>query len=243
MKWQAPWSADTSVFRPVSSSVNSAHASATMLDIASQCPDRMQLTALIRYLSDHITHDEAFRVVLVLTDSNPLTDYPHWRHTGRVLRERMRMAATERWTAIYVPLTEATGMHKVHYTWGATFVIEALFASDPTKNYVLWDHDAAPTILYELDDLAEVLLLSTPTTWADGSTAENRHIAVIGIAEKCSPVNACIVYFRKELSPMFPCPADSIEEAVSRVMARRAGIVADAWEQRFPPRENRIHLP
>ena len=123
--------------RPSTSPGSNNSAAPAKPDIASQCPDKTRLTAPLAYLANHITHDDAFlqaNVVLVLTDSNPLTDYPHWHHTGRIIRERLKMVAAERWTAVYVPLTEATGMHKVHYTWGATFVIEALFASDPTKN-------------------------------------------------------------------------------------------------------------
>ena len=91
-----------------------------------------------------------------------------------------------------------------------------------------------PTVLYKVDDLVEVLLLSFPSTWAYGSTTKNVDIAVIGIAEKCSPVNAGIVFFRKENFPTFQGQANSIKEAISRILARRERIVADAWEHHFP---------
>ena len=50
----------------------------------------------------------------------------------------------ERWAFIVIPLSSATGLSNVHYTWGATFVIEALLAICDGKHYVMMDHDAAP---------------------------------------------------------------------------------------------------
>ena len=63
------------------------------------------------------------------------------------------MSKGERWTAVFVPLNDNTGLGDVHYTWGATFFLEALMAISADKHYIVWDHDAAPVVLYEVQDL------------------------------------------------------------------------------------------
>ena len=143
------------------------------------------------------------------------------------------MSSKEKWTVIYVPLNEATEMHRVHYTWGSPFVLEALVAADPFKHYVLWDHDAAPTVLYEVDELRELLTQSSMVNWSTGARADASDIAVIGIAERCSPVNAGIVFFRKENFPRFHTVATCSEEISRRVIERRKYLVVEALAHRF----------
>ena len=108
--------------------------------IGSELVTLAHLRTLVTFLHNKVLHESSFMeadVVVVLTDSNPLTEYPHWRHTSRVFRERIRMSNSERWTVVVVPLTDETGLGSVHYTWGSPFVLEALMAAAPGKHYPL----------------------------------------------------------------------------------------------------------
>ena len=49
----------------------------------------------------------------------------------------------EKTTAIYVPISQATGIEKVRFTWAGTFVLEALCLAYPTVNFALIDSDCA----------------------------------------------------------------------------------------------------
>ena len=67
----------------------------------------------------------------------------------------------EKTTAIHVPISAATGLQGVHYTWAGPVVLEALCLAFPTTNFVLTDTDCVPTSLFEVAELVNLLVDKT----------------------------------------------------------------------------------
>ena len=63
----------------------------------------------------------------------------------------------KRSTAIHVPISEDTGLHRVHFTWAGTFVLESLVFLFPDKHFVLIDTDCVPASLFEIKELARLM--------------------------------------------------------------------------------------
>ncbi len=122
-------------------------------------PDRSKL---YQYVHSALFRDDAFaeaNVILVLTDTRDIKGQEHWPHTARLIIERCRMVSQhgELWTPIYIPLCNDTGLELIHYTWGGVYVLEALALLFPGKIHIMWDHDAAPTSLWEVQDVVPCL--------------------------------------------------------------------------------------
>ena len=103
-------------------------------------PREAQLLQLCEFLLAHIVRESAFiqaDTVLLLTDTEPLAKYAHWTHTGRLLQQRLLMSKGEKWTVVVIPINEQTGLQDVHYTWGATFVLEAIMNIAPLAS-IMW---------------------------------------------------------------------------------------------------------
>ena len=64
----------------------------------------------------------------------------------------------EHTTAIHVPIGACTGLNRVHFTWAGTFVLKAFVYLFPNKNFVLIDTDCVPTSLFEVEELARLML-------------------------------------------------------------------------------------
>ncbi len=69
---------------------------------------------------------------------------------------------------------------------GGSFVLEALAMLFPDKTYIMWDHDAAPTSLWDVQDIAELYDMANP---GKGTPL------VYAISENNSALNAGIVIF------------------------------------------------
>ena len=67
----------------------------------------------------------------------------------------------EKTTAIHFPISAATGLQGVHYTWAGPVVLEALCLAFPTINFVLTDTDCVPTSLFEVAELVNLLVDKT----------------------------------------------------------------------------------
>ena len=50
-----------------------------------------------------------------------------------------------------------SGLHRVHFTWAGTFVLESLVYLFPDKHFVLIDTDCVPTSLFEIEELARLM--------------------------------------------------------------------------------------
>ena len=59
-------------------------------------------------------------VIVLLSDSRQPNSIPHLGHTLPWWQDRSRWAGPgqERWSCIWVPVDETTGLHRVHHTWG-----------------------------------------------------------------------------------------------------------------------------
>ena len=91
----------------------------------------------------------------------PGTNCPdHWPYFAPWIKGRCEVIGyrQERTTAIYVPISQTTGLNEVHYTWAGTFVLEALCTVYPTINFALMDSDCVPTALFEIADLVTLMI-------------------------------------------------------------------------------------
>ena len=61
--------------------------------------------------------------------------------------------AQERCDVVFMPICQASGLHKVHPTWAGTFVLAALSLLFPRLHIVLLDSDCVPVTLFEVEDL------------------------------------------------------------------------------------------
>ena len=108
--------------------------------------------------------------------------------------ERTTWCKKEKWHAIHIPLDGTSGLDGVHYTWGAVFAIEALTVKYPGKYFILWDYDAAPTALYEVEDVIKWTSVGASLAHPEWSPQEVRP-GITVVSERMSAVNAGIVYF------------------------------------------------
>ena len=126
--------------------------------------------------------------IVVLSDTRDLASIPHWRHTSRFLTERTCYQGPngDKWFVLFVPSNE----FQLHYTWTSVFVLRALAFLLPRADLMLWDHDAAPLTLFEVDELVAL---------AKSSCLQYRFayksIGAILCTELSSTANAGIVFF------------------------------------------------
>ena len=93
-----------------------------------------------RNLADHKRHDATL---------------PHWPAAARWWHSRLKLIGPhkEKTELLFFPVSETTGLHHVHPTWAATFVLAALVAVFPGLNFALLDSDCLPVTLFEIEDL------------------------------------------------------------------------------------------
>ena len=73
------------------------------------------------------------------------------------LFDRTRHRKNERWYLLAVPLDESTGLHRVQVTWAVAFIMEFLTVGFPMKHFIVMDHDAAFTSLFDVQDLINIV--------------------------------------------------------------------------------------
>ena len=106
---------------------------------------------------------EAIHTVYIFVDNRPLDDArlcpEFWKSFCPWMKARASTIGPlrERTTAIHVPICEVTGLHRVHFTWAGTFVLESLVYLFPDKHFVLIDTDCVPTSLFEIEELARLM--------------------------------------------------------------------------------------
>lgn len=93
---------------------------------------------------------------------------------------------------IELPVTAATGLHRV----GGVFAAEAIAAPRPRWHLILADTDVAPTALFEVDELLEMVHRLTPDLMFPAS----RPVVLIGTEPYCD-VNAGFILFAAERDP------------------------------------------
>jgi len=113
-------------------------------------------SVLWTFLAETVAHDAVFKAahtVLILTDNRPFHQISHIAPVFRMLYERCQIEGEERWAALFVQATDTNSLLNVHYVWAGPYVLEGLMYLYPGKHYILLDHDAAPTALWEVADL------------------------------------------------------------------------------------------
>ena len=106
---------------------------------------------------------EAIHTVYIFVDNRPLDDARLCPEVWKSFCPWMKARAStigplrERTTAIHIPICEVTGLHRVHFTWAGTFVLESLVYLFPDKHFVLIDTDCVPTSLFEIEELARLM--------------------------------------------------------------------------------------
>ena len=101
------------------------------------------------------SEEKAVDVMIVLTDTNALEDYPHWRYVEDTLKKRMnyRGPAQERWGYCYIQVQAENGLNQVHFTWSLVHVMEVLHTLFLHKHILMADHDACFVGLVEFESL------------------------------------------------------------------------------------------
>ena len=95
--------------------------------------------------------------ILLVTDDRDFTSIVHLSHTLRPILARASVvedAHPERWEAAFITPSPDNGCDNMHYCWAAVRLMEFIAVAAPTKHIIILDHDAAPTTLFNVSDLA-----------------------------------------------------------------------------------------
>ena len=117
---------------------------------------------MFRYLLAHFEHVRWMTTVFVLGHNRELHGILHpTRNTFTLAHCRSMVEkstcyvngpAKELCDLLFVPISQAAGLHKVHPTWAGTFVLAALTLMFPSVHLVLLDSDCVP-VTFEVADL------------------------------------------------------------------------------------------
>ena len=132
--------------------------------------------------------------ILILTDTDCLSSErisKHFMHIGPILFDRTTISGfhDEHWAILY----HKTDNHdpKIHCTWAAVFLLEALIAAAPWKHYILQDHDDTPLALFEVRQLVNLV----KTFHLPFFTRDEADLCMIVQNEESTPANAGQVIF------------------------------------------------
>ena len=130
---------------------------------------RADRTKLFQWVNDHLGWISHYDTIYVFVDNRSLAgpDAPdYWPLLAPWIRSRCAVVGPylEKTTAIHFPISAATGLQGVHYTWAGAVVLEALCLVFPTINFVLIDTDCVPTSLFEVAELVNLLVDKTTRT-------------------------------------------------------------------------------
>ena len=127
---------------------------------------RADRNQLFQWVNDHLGWISQYDTIYVFVDNRSLAspDAPdYWPLLAPWIRSRCEVVGPylEKTTAIHFPISAATGLQGVHYTWAGAVVLEALCLVFPTVNFVLTDTDCVPTSLFEVAELVNLLVDKT----------------------------------------------------------------------------------
>ena len=161
-------------------------------------PSRINHLQLFAWITDHLAWLSHYDTVYVFVENRDLpgTNCPdHWPYFAPWIKGRCEVIGyrQERTTAIYVPISQTTGLDEVHYTWAGTFVLEALCTVYPTINFALIDSDCVPTALFEIADLVTLMT-------DQASREEAMQSYTMASAHDCPPAVLLMTESRAELN-------------------------------------------
>ena len=130
---------------------------------------RADRAKLFQWVNDHLGWISHYDTIYVFVDNRSLAgpDAPdYWPLLAPWIRSRCTVVGPylEKTTAIHFPISDATGLQGVHYTWAGAVVLEALCLVFPTINFVLTDTACVPTSLFEVAELVNLLVDKTTRT-------------------------------------------------------------------------------
>jgi hypothetical protein len=164
--------------------------------------------------------------ILVITDTDALSSsriQKHFDKIGPILFDRTTIQGPfgEQWAVAF----QRTNQHdqKIHCTWSAVFLIEALATTAPWKHYVLQDHDDTPTSLFEVQQLVNLV----NTFHLPYFTSKDAHPGMLIQNEESTPGNAGQVIFatrntRKETAIVSPQQIfEKLQHERSQIVSRK----------------------
>ena len=163
---------------------------------------RVDRTKLFQWVNDHLGWISHYDTIYVFVDNRSLAgpDAPdYWPLLAPWIRTRCEVVGPylEKTTAIHFPISAATGLQGVHYTWAGAMVLEALCLVFPTANLVLIDTDCVPTSLFEVAELVNLMVDKTTRaiTMQHHTMASSTHCppAVLLATEAKAELNAGLV--------------------------------------------------
>ena len=107
----------------------------------------------------------------------------------------------DKWYVLFVP----SAQFNIHYIWTTVYVLRALALLLPEADLLMWDHDAAPTTLFEVNEL-----VSLATKACLPYRFLFKAIGAILCTELCSTANAGIVVFLGSTKVCRPMNATSL---------------------------------
>ena len=130
---------------------------------------RADRAKLFQWVNDHLGWISHYDTIYAFVDNRSLAgpDAPdYWPLLAPWIRSRCAVVGPylEKTTAIHFPISAATGLQGVHYTWAGAVVLEALCLAFPTINFVLIDTACVPTSLFEVAELVNLLVDKTTRT-------------------------------------------------------------------------------
>ena len=202
----------------------------------------------------NLTRDPQFAsadTVMVLTDNRPLSVHTpglaYLKHTMPWLIDRTRHKKNEQWYLLAVPLDASTGLHQVQVTWAVAFIMEFLTVGFPSKHFIVMDHDAAFTSLFDVQDL--INMVSKISAFAHCPTVLNETPAqlevpqpgIILVSENNTISNAGIIFMLKSANTSnSPTGPDQWQESIHE--ARTAFIATGRTARKADPTAQQQYL-
>ncbi len=179
-------------------------------------------TVLRKLLPDlRVIVEEQVHTLYVLTDTRPLGEIAHAKPFVAFLHNRLAHKGPHQETtsAIYYQLGPGSGMEQVHYTSAGPMLLSLIRTVLPAVHLVLMDHDTCLTCLWEINELAQLVvnsvdeppppppppqgaLVPPPSLWSLGPEGKDAAVprkkartSVILITEEVYDANAGLVIF------------------------------------------------
>ena len=161
--------------------------------------------SLFGYILARMSHLRFMSTVYVLVDDrdltnldNPAPSLQHWPAVAAWWSSRVCVMgpAQERCDVVFMPICQASGLHKVHPTWAGTFVLAAFSLVFPRLHIVLLDSDCVPVTLFEVatSSCAGEMNLDPPGQARDPLVPKKQ--GVILVTERNAELNAGFVVLR-----------------------------------------------
>jgi len=174
---------------------------------------------LFQWIVDNLAWLSQYDTAYVFVDNRELPGQNHpdyWPYFAPWIKSRCEVIGPyqEKTTAIYVPINSDTGSDQVHFTWAGAFVLEALCLVYPAVNFALVDSDCAPTSLFEVAELVNLMTDQASTEAMQHHTMASTNScppAVLLMTESKAELNAGLIDVTGHM-PARPDDVDTVQE-------------------------------